>query len=116
MQLLRASSDHSGKAIDYAAIMGTVGNDVGIPHAELLVGFAEAVLGDDAARLEDSRRALTDALGAQALSDSAGVVGMFNALDRVADSTGIPVEDDKAADTAELRAGLGLDDFAGAAR
>jgi len=39
-----------------------------------------------------ARGALQEALGAVGLVDAAGVVGLFNAIDRVADATGIPLE------------------------
>lgn len=50
-------------------------------------------------------------MGGAALSDAAGVAALFNAIDRVADATGIPLEDDKAAMTQAMRAQLGIDDF-----
>jgi hypothetical protein len=50
------------------------------------------------------------------LVDAAGVVGLFNAIDRVADATGIPLEPEKAAASADFRARLDLDQFAVAAR
>jgi len=40
---------------------------------------------------------------------------LFNAIDRVADSTGIPLEDEKAAATDSWRGAIGIDDFAAAA-
>ena len=80
-----------------------------------MVEFAEATIQGDDARLAVARKALSAAMGAAALVDSAGVVGLFNAIDRVADSTGIPIEDDKAEDTASLRSSLGIDDFLSAA-
>jgi hypothetical protein len=48
--------------------------------------------------------------------DAAAVVGLFNAIDRVADATGIPLEPEKAAASADFRAGLELDRFAVADR
>jgi len=44
--------------------------------------------------------------------DAAGIIGMFNGLDRVADATGTPLEDWKAADTADLRTAIGIDAYA----
>ena len=44
--------------------------------------------------------------------DADAVVGLFNAIDRVADATGIPLEAAKAKASADFRAGLGLDRFA----
>jgi hypothetical protein len=57
------------------------------------------------------RQELEEAIGAAALVDSAAVVALFNAIDRVADATGIPLEDWKAADTVDMRAALGVDRF-----
>jgi hypothetical protein len=43
--------------------------------------------------------------------DAAGVVGLFNAIDRIADATGIPLEAEKAEASADFRAALGIDRF-----
>jgi hypothetical protein len=93
-----------------------VRGDAGVPHGRLLVEFAEAVLGRDDAALAYARSALMPVLGPAGVVDAAGVVGLFNAIDRVADATGIPLEADKAAASADFRAALGLDRFAVAAR
>lgn len=86
--------------------------DTGIPDGDLMIEFAEAVLGADEARLDRARAAIAETLGADAVVDSAGVAGLFNAIDRIADSTGAPLEADKAADTETLRAEIGIDAFA----
>ena len=83
-----------------------------MPHGRLLVGFAEAALGEDDAALARARDALMTALGPPGLVDAAGVVGLFNAIDRVADATGIPPEPEKATASADFRAALDLDRFA----
>ena len=111
MQLLRESSEHSGDDIDFNAILGETDGDVGIPHADILVEFTEAVWGDDDARLEAARRAIIDAMGAAALVDASGITATFNAIDRVADPTGIPLEDFKAEETEDLREDLGINVF-----
>ena len=86
-----------------------------MPYGRLLVAFAEAVLGADDGALAQARAALA-ALGPAGLVDAAGVVGLFNAIDRVADATGIPLEPEKAAASADFRAALDLDRFWVAAR
>jgi alkylhydroperoxidase family enzyme len=83
-----------------------------VPKGDQLVAFAEAVLGDEATALTLARDALAAALGSPGLVDAAGVVGLFNAIDRVADATGIPLEPEKAAASADFRAALDLDRFA----
>ena len=85
-------------------------------HGDLLISFAEAVLGEDSGALARARDALAAALGPPGLAYAAGVVGLFNAIDRVADATGIPLEPEKAAASADFRAALDLDRFAVADR
>ena len=88
------------------------GGDAGVPHGDLLIEFGEAVLGDDNGRLERARSGIISALGEAALVDAAGVAGLFNAIDRVADATGAPLEDWKAEETEEMRNDLGINRFA----
>jgi hypothetical protein len=87
-----------------------------VPHGDLLIAFAEAVIGEDDHALMRARDALMAALGPSGVVDAAAVVGFFNAIDRVADATGIPLEPEKAAASADFRAGLELDRFAVADR
>ncbi|MBM3487069.1 MAG: hypothetical protein FJX67_10630 [Alphaproteobacteria bacterium] len=115
MQLLRASSDKTDGTIDYAAITGN-GGEMGVPHGGLLMDFADAVLSTDDRRLAAVSERIRRELGDAVLVDSACVAGFFNAIDRVADSTGTPVEDEKAADTADLRRVMGINTFTGAPR
>jgi len=114
--LLRASGPTHDRTYDLGAVTGVVDGDGGIPHGRLLVAFAEAVLGDDDVALIRARGAVQKTLGAAGLVDAAGVVGLFNAIDRVADATGIPLEPEKAAASADFRAALDLYRFAVAMR
>lgn len=92
-------------------MVGDVGGDGGIAHGALLTAFAEAAIGDDDQTMAELRERIRREIGDEALVDSAAVAGLFNAIDRVADSTGIPLEDAKAADTVDLRQDLGIDRF-----
>jgi hypothetical protein len=114
--LLRASGPTDDKNYDLRAVTGAVDSNGGIAHGRLLVAFAEAVLGPDDAALARARSALMAALAPAGLVDAAGVIGLFNAIDRIADATGIPLEPEKAAASADFRAALDLDRFAVAAR
>jgi hypothetical protein len=51
-------------------------------------------------------------MGDAALVDAAAIAATFNAIDRVADSTGIQIEEAKAEATADFRAALGINAFA----
>ncbi len=108
---LRVSGTDTGKEYGLAAVMGGGASDSGLPHADLLNAFAEGVCGHDAAAVGTARQALVDAMGARAMVDAAAVIAAFNAYPRMADATGIPLEDAKAAGTVELRTELGLEAF-----
>ena len=109
--LLRASGVTHNRDYDLNAVTGAVEGDAGVPHGRLLVEFAEAVLGEDEEVLNHARAALGAVIGPAGLVDAAGVVGLFNAIDRVADATGIPLEAEKAVASADFRAALGVDRF-----
>jgi len=85
--------------------------DGGVAHGALLVRFADAVVTGTAGEVDAARDEVATTMGAAALADAAGVAALFNAIDRVADSTGIPLEDWKAADSAGFRAAIGVDGF-----
>lgn len=82
-----------------------------MPQAALLIEFAESALRGDAMRQRAARETLARTLGVAALVDAAAIVASFNAVVKIADGTGIPLEEAKAAATADLRAALGLEQF-----
>lgn len=73
--------------------------------------FAEAVLHKESAALAEVRDRLVATMGSEALVDTAAVVGLFNAIDRVADATGTPLEQAKAEASAEVREAIGINAF-----
>jgi hypothetical protein len=109
--LLRESRQAKGESSDLTLLIGGRG-DGKIPQGDLLVAFADAVLGEDDQRLAEIQSALRTTMGDAAFVDAAAVAATFNAIDRIADATGIPIEDANAESTAELRASLGLNAFA----
>ncbi len=111
--MLRASIEHSGD--DYR-LDGVIGDgDGGIPHGGLLIEFVEAAIGRDDTRLSAAREQVLNTLGPEALVDAACIVATFNAIDRVADATGTPIDDERIEITAEMRVQLGIDRFPSAA-
>jgi hypothetical protein len=109
--LLRESSKAQGGNYDLALLTGG-GGDGNILHGALLVRFAEAVLGEDDRALHAIQADIRQKLGDAALVDAAAIAATFNAIDRVADATGIPIEDAKAEGTADFRSALGINSFA----
>ena len=67
-------------------------SDCGVAHGALLIAFAEAAMGNDDDALERQRAALRAVLTPAQPVDTAALIGLFNVVDRVADSTGIPLD------------------------
>lgn len=70
------------------------GRSSGVPNGDLLVAFAEAVVGGDPAAgevLAQARRDLIAAMGVEAMVDAAAVASNFERMVRIADGTGIPL-------------------------
>lgn len=107
--MLRGSGKHSGTDYDFDGIVDGAGGS-GVAHEAELLAFADAAIGDDG-RLAKARAALVASIGEEAMVDAAAVVAGFDAITRVADGSGIPLEPPKAEATAEWRARLGIDAF-----
>ncbi len=106
---LRVSGDQTGNEYDLTPVMDGNMADSGLPHGDLMNEFTEAIMERDTARIANARRAIIETLGEAAMVDAAAVIAAFNAYPRMADATGIPLEDAKEAATAAMRLDLGLD-------
>ena len=107
--LLRESGEHDGTTYSLDGVTGD--GDGGVEHGRVLIDFAEAAIGAVEGELGEARDAVIGAVGEAGFVDAAGVVASFNAVVRIADATGIPVEDFKLARTVAERAALGIDDW-----
>ena len=107
--LLRGSGQHAGQTYDDRFAIDAK-TDSGVPHARVLLDFAEACSALSA-DLADRREAVRNTLGEAALVDAAATIAIFQAVVKIADATGIPLEDAKAEISAAFRADLGLDAF-----
>ncbi|MBT3400481.1 MAG: hypothetical protein HOL07_04470 [Rhodospirillaceae bacterium] len=85
--------------------------DIGVPHGDLLLVFAETIIGTDRAALDAARAALVDALGPEAIAGASAIAGNFTKNDRVANGLGIPVGPPVLQGTEELREQLGLNAY-----
>jgi hypothetical protein len=109
--LLRASGEHDGTPHNLQSIVAPQADSNTVPQAEALLAYAEAFMTGDAAALREARQALAEAVGPGAAVDAAGIVAIFNTVVRIADATGVPLEDFKAEASIELRADLGIDAY-----
>ena len=92
-----------GETVELENVRGEGASDGGVRHGRLLVAFAEAVMRDERGDIESTRAGLEAEIGAAGVVDTAAVIAMFNIVDRVADATGIPIDEH----TAEFRYGIG---------
>lgn len=109
------SSDALGLDIDLDAVVDRefVG-DVGVPASTELLAYTHAVQTGQS-DVDERRRALEAAVGADGAFEAAATIAAFNGLVRVADGTGIPLDSGLDTFSETDRKRLGLDTFAGSA-
>ena len=81
----------NGADVDIRSVRGP-SSDSGVAGGDALAAFTDAVLSGSDGDLADTRTALGRELGAAAVVDTASVITMFTVMNRVADSTGTPVD------------------------
>lgn len=84
--------------------------DVGVPHANLLMAYADAAV-RRSKDLADRRTAVESALGADAVVDAAATVANYQRMVRIADGCGIPLDYFTNEQSAEWRASLGVNEY-----
>lgn len=109
------SSTSQGREVDLSAVNGALGDDGGVEHGAQLVRFVDAVMGDDEAARERERAATRALLSPAAFVDVCAVIAAFSVVDRIADSTGIPLDDGLRQMSAGVREELDLGRFASSA-
>ena len=81
-----------------------------VPGGALLIEYAEAFY-DAPDDLVDIRDRIEQELGAGAAVDAAAIVAIYDAVVKIADATGIPIEEQKAEMSEDIRKHLGINDF-----
>jgi hypothetical protein len=90
-------------------------DDGGVAHGARLVAFTDAAMGGDDRRLQRERVALRAVLSDEAFVDTCATIGAFNVVDRIADATGIPLDDMMLTMSESVREELDLGRFGSAA-
>lgn len=109
--LLRESGRHDGLEHDFEIINGEALERSPLADTKLLNEFAESFARFDRDALGAARATLVETLGAEALVDCAATVAIFDAVVRIADASGIPLETYKVDGAKDLRDQLGIEDF-----
>lgn len=112
--MLSLSAELSQADVDLQIINGRHSDSTDIPYASELMSFGEAVASRDATALYEARQMLLELAGPQVLVDAAGVAGNFQRMVRIADATGIPVDDMMGALSSNIQQDLDLRRFGSA--
>ena len=91
--MLSLSAETSNTDIDLGIVNGDESASSSVPYSAGLMRFAQAVAGRDPRHIAETRQALFDEAGNDVVVDAAGVAGNFQRMVRIADSTGIPVDE-----------------------
>ena len=113
--MLSLSADLSDAKVDIKLINGVdefAGG--GIKYGSELMRFAESVARRDQSTLIEAREQLLQAAGTEVLIDTAGVAANFQRMVRIADCTGIPLDERNMALSANVRSELKLEQFGSA--
>ena len=85
--------------------------DPGVPHGRWLRALTEAAIRGDWLTLAEIRPQAEAAMGQQQALDALTVAAAFNGITRVADATGIPLDQNTADTTADMRETTGIQRF-----
>jgi hypothetical protein len=86
-----------------------------VTHGARLLAFTEAVMGADETALKRERAMLRTVLSPAEFVDVCAVIAAFNVVDRIADATGIPLDEPLVMMSGQVREELDLARFASAA-
>jgi hypothetical protein len=113
--MLSLSAKTTETAIDLQMVNGSSASDAqGIPFANELARFAEAIAQRDTAKIKRTRDKLVKVAGDAVMIDAAAVAANFQRMVRIADSMGIPIDEKNIEAGAGIREELELSRFASA--
>jgi hypothetical protein len=91
--------------------MTTTGAADSVPHGDVLMFLVEAVHSGEDSAIATARMAVRDTLGDAAFVDACATIASFSAVVKIADGTGIPLEDYKEEATRDMRAEFAINQF-----
>ncbi len=100
---------------DLNSVTGDIAAAADIPAGPQLLAFAEAVVARSDADIESTRSTLVELIGPAGTADAAAVVANFQRMVRIADSTGIPLDEPVMMLTQGIRDELGINEYHAAA-
>jgi hypothetical protein len=113
--LLSLGGHMQGTQVNLSAVNGEETDTDGVAHAAELISFVATVMADDDVALASTRTALRKKLTPAQFVDTCGVICAFNVVDRIADATGIPLDEGLAEVSGDVQRAVGVGRFASAA-
>ena len=108
--MLRASSKRENLNVDLNAVVDS-SSDPGVAHGSILRALTEATIEMRWDELDEIRSQAFATLGEAATVDALAVASGFNGITRVADATGIPIDNYEDELGRNIRAETGIDDY-----
>ena len=109
--MLRESVQQTGVEFELTSLSGQEADGT-VPHQDLLLDFAEAVVLRDRAEAERLRPTVIEALGPAGYFDACGVIAGFHGFSRIADASGVPLDERYQAEAEAVKAQTGVREFA----
>ncbi len=108
--MLRASVQDTGAEFDLTSLSGDDAKGT-VPHQNLLLDFAEAVVLRDRDTAAALRPKLIEALGPAGYLDACAVVAGFHGFTRIADASGVPLDERYLGDAEDVKAQTGVREY-----
>lgn len=112
--LLRRSGDRKNETYNLNVLSDADEGEVGVPDETFLLRVAEAVCSENREALAAIREEGREILGEQALVDAIAVACGFNGITKVANATGIPLDEATENNTIQMRKEAKIDDYSDA--
>lgn len=109
--LLSISGENTSQEFNLESVTRVGEGKVGIPHEVILLKVAEAVYRGEGKELARVREEAQKILGPQALVDTIAVAAGFNGITRIANATGLPLDETTRDNTVKMRQSTGIDDY-----
>lgn len=109
--LLRRSGDKKNETYNLNVLTRVDEGEVGVPNEAFLLKIAEAVCAEDRGTLASIREEGKEILGEQALVDAIAVACGFNGITKVANATGIPLDEATENGTMQMRKDTKIDEY-----
>ena len=108
--MLRASSEKEQVKVNLQSVVDRT-TEPGVEHGDLLRALTEATIEMRLGDLTEVRKEAVEKMGTTATVDALAVASGFNGITRVADATGIPIDDYENDVGRQIREATGINDF-----